>query len=582
VEASFRSDRVDLLLVVDNSQSMADTQQVLSAAVPDLIAQLVNPPCADAAGRRFVERTPEDPSEPCPAPLARAFEPIVDMHVGVISSSLGDFGATNTPCITESSRDMSHLIGSLPRGLSEVGASPFFQPAGFLRFDAENSSAQDLANFQNAVQRLIVAVGQDGCGFESTHEAWYRFLIDETPYLALSRVACTGDTSGRTDCVQPTGIDSTIVQQRAQFVRPGSLVAVVVLSDENDCSFRVGGQAWFAADNGQTTRMFRGAAVCATDPNSPCCYSCGTTPPQGCAADPACSMQFLSDEEDPVNLRCAQQQRRFGIDFLYPIRRYVNALTEPELCLERADRGHDDGCAAPVPNPLFTDPSRVELRHPAKVYLGTIVGAPWQDLAASLDASGALLPQDELHFMNGPSLLAADRFRLVTEEGTRLPLDPLMWESVAPRSGQHPLIQEALAPPSAGPLENSINGHEWPISTQDSLQYACIFPLESPYECSDGDGPCDCAPGGAGHDFRPLCQDPVSGAYGTTQFFAKAFPGLRHLAVAEGVAHKSGNVLPASICARNTSDTSRQDFGYRPFTESLLRQMSPVLGGARR
>jgi hypothetical protein len=74
----------------------------------------------------------------------------------------------------------------------------------------------------------------------------------------------------------------------------------------------------------------------------------------------------------------------------------------------------------------------------------------------------------------------------------------------------------------------------------------------------------------------------VSGAYGTTQFFAKAFPGLRHLAVAEGVAHKSGNVLPASICARNTSDTSRQDFGYRPFTESLLRQMSPVLGGARR
>ena len=41
--------QIDLLLMIDNSRSMADKQQVLVQALPDLVAGLVNPRCVDAA-----------------------------------------------------------------------------------------------------------------------------------------------------------------------------------------------------------------------------------------------------------------------------------------------------------------------------------------------------------------------------------------------------------------------------------------------------------------------------------------------------------------------------------------------------
>src|ERR1039458_7373226 len=41
---------IDLLLMIDNSSSMADKQKVLAAAVPQLLKQLVAPQCVDAAG----------------------------------------------------------------------------------------------------------------------------------------------------------------------------------------------------------------------------------------------------------------------------------------------------------------------------------------------------------------------------------------------------------------------------------------------------------------------------------------------------------------------------------------------------
>src|SRR5262245_37887229 len=38
-------DKIDLLLVIDNSRFMGDKQEVLKQAVPDLLLQLVNPLC---------------------------------------------------------------------------------------------------------------------------------------------------------------------------------------------------------------------------------------------------------------------------------------------------------------------------------------------------------------------------------------------------------------------------------------------------------------------------------------------------------------------------------------------------------
>src|SRR5262245_2080061 len=45
------ADKVDLLMMIDNSRSMADKQLILALAVPDLLGRLVNPRCVDAAGQ---------------------------------------------------------------------------------------------------------------------------------------------------------------------------------------------------------------------------------------------------------------------------------------------------------------------------------------------------------------------------------------------------------------------------------------------------------------------------------------------------------------------------------------------------
>ena len=43
-------DKIDLLLMIDNSRSMADKQQFLGLAVSDLLDRLVNPLCVNADG----------------------------------------------------------------------------------------------------------------------------------------------------------------------------------------------------------------------------------------------------------------------------------------------------------------------------------------------------------------------------------------------------------------------------------------------------------------------------------------------------------------------------------------------------
>src|SRR5688500_16182594 len=62
------TDKVDLLLVIDNSMSMADKQQVLAPSVVKLVRDLTNPPCIDANGVRLPDaQQPASPADACPA-----------------------------------------------------------------------------------------------------------------------------------------------------------------------------------------------------------------------------------------------------------------------------------------------------------------------------------------------------------------------------------------------------------------------------------------------------------------------------------------------------------------------------------
>ena len=131
---------------------------------------------------------------------------------------------------------------------------------------------------------------------------------------------------------------------------------------------------------------------------------------------------------------------------------------------------------------------------------------------------------------------------------------------------------------SAQPLANKINGHDFSIPKQDDLQYACIFPLVKVDELGNvspdvrdclepGLASCDCA---ASENDSPLCQvNPATGTP-TNQVAAKAYPGLRHLAVLQKLGDQG---VVASVCPAQLNQPSESDFGYRPAVAAIVERL---------
>ena len=146
-------DKIDLLIMIDNSRSMADKQQILQLAVPDLIDQLVNPRCGttDENGN-FVPadatQQPAGPIDPCPVEgHERDFEPVLNIHVGIITSSLGGHGADACDAVAiASENDHGHL--SFRVDTEGGGNVPTYQDLGFLAWDpcADNPTCEPKHN----------------------------------------------------------------------------------------------------------------------------------------------------------------------------------------------------------------------------------------------------------------------------------------------------------------------------------------------------------------------------------------------------------------------------------------------------
>ena len=558
---------VDLLLMVDNSRSMADKQAVLAANVSDLVGHFINPRCLDPSGVTVADQ-PAGPSEPCPTGSERQFDPVVDMHVGVISSSIGGHGSdacTGQNSATEN--DQAHLLDR-----SDASGSgppvPTYEGLGFLAWDP-TQQLQPPGECTGALLRtdlatLIEGVGQIGCGFEAQLESWYRFLIDPNPYdtITVSNGAAV-----------LSGTDQTLLDQRADFLRPDSVLIVVMLSDENDCSTRDGGQFFYANQIYQPAtsnpyHLPKPRAACAVDPNDPCCRSCGQAAGSGCNTNQDdCGSGPLSPLDDSVNMRCFEQKRRFGIDFMWPIDRYTTGLTAQQV----SDR---DGNV--VPNPLF-----VGTRTPAMVFLAGIIGVPWQDIARQtpngapdllqgldLDANpvGGVQSAAQLSANGTWNVILGDPAAWIDAT------DPLMVESFAARSGQNPITGDALAPAGAGYLANPINGHEYSNPQQNDLQYACIFELPQSRDCSNpNEIACDCTDP---NNDNPLCQA-QNGQFGTTQYFAKAYPARRELQLLRTLGAQG---VVGSICPAQLTETNHADYGYRPTLAAIAEATQAALG----
>jgi hypothetical protein len=516
--------KLDLLLMIDNSRDMRDKQVLLKDAVDWLLGP---------GGGLSAD----------------------DIHVGVVTSSLGSHGASGAKdvCVTAEDNDHAHLIGSLRPGV------PTFENSGFLAWgpDAEPQIGTVLA----ALDPMIDSVGEVGCGYEASLEAWYRFLIDPEPPASVVVPA------GSTLATVPE-IDATVLAQRAAFLRPDSVVSIIMLTDENDCSIQDEGYGWLIA---RAAPMYRATSAC-SDPNDECCQSCGeTTANAGCRAiqaDPACAQgPTLPQTDDDLNLRCWEQKRRFGFELLYPISRYQDGLTR-QLVFQRST-------GQAVGNPLFA--GGLVRRHPSQVILTGIVGVPWQDLADKTSLAGAglanltaaqLTQQGRWPIMLGdpqasPPVRPTDPFMIET------PIDRAMLSSVS----KHPLVAASPIPPDSNdPQANAINGHESVNLGNRTLQQACIFPLATPKLCDqaalDADLSCRCFADDAPFN-NAICQPPGGGAAGTMQYYASAYPGTRHLQLLKAL---GSNAVTGSICPKVTTPDAA-DYGYRPIMKLLATRL---------
>lgn len=581
-------DKIDLLFMIDNSASMSDKQEILKEAVPVLLSRLVSPICVDGLGKSTGVnalpngKCPDNKGEP-------EFSPIGDIHIGIVSSSLGGHGghqcAPANGASINPNDDKAHLVGSM-RSSDLLGRT--WDASGFLAWDSFGKAnkppgSADPGELNSAFRDMLGAVGESGCGYEASLESWYRFLVDPEPpalvgysdemTLRSSRLTVNPDGSPGA-CV---GCDEALLAQRKAFLRPDSLVAIIMLTDENDCSIRDDSKGWWVSSTGP---LKRGTSQCDRNPNDPCCRSCdpkaeANGPPAGCPSSSEDSACKEPNPNDSTNLRCYDQRRRFGFDLLYETSRYVDALTKTTLPLQSSP-------GTVVKNPLFDGGTEGKApRDPSLVFLAGIVGVPWQDIAdqASLGGPG-------LTYLTAKELKEQGRWQALLGDPSasppQPPSDPFMVETLNERAGTNPFVGVSIAPAkSTDPHQNPINGHEQDLSKkQDDLQYACIFPLAPARDCSLLDpnyDNCDCYQGV--YD-RPICeQTPGQTPPGTTQYWGKAYPGSRELEVLKGFGEKTTNSIVASICARNVDRPADPDYGYRPAVAAIIERLQSQLPG---
>ena len=594
-------DKVDLLLMIDNSASMGDKQEILGEAVPNLIQGLLKPKCVDAASGKQVGTSVADPNGDkstnfgCPTGSEPEFKPVTDMHIGIISSSLGSFGGDVCP-ETGRSNDKGHLLGNVKGGGSVLEAAPSNFLAWFpsnkentdtVRHPKPSNPTTDITALSAAFQKLVVGVEQTGCGLEAQLESIYRFLVQPDPWV---KVIKDGNNQADFD-----GVDTELLKQRADFLRPDSLVAVIALTDEDDSSadpLTVGGQGWafmsnqfpgstqLRADQKSTTAP-RPTTACATNPGSPDCTSCGFAATCN-ASDPACQKikndpncttngGYYGATEDQLNVRFHRMKERYGIDPQYPIKRYVDGFTKfkvPDRTVEHqikaaaqpGGRRDIQGYigAGKCTNPLFAQklPSNAgdelcnlqrSTRSSDLIFFAVVGGVP----------NELLPPVGSEDRPNWNKILGQ-----APESYNYTGIDSHMIQSVNPRPGLA-TTGNVRGKNDADP----ISGGEWDTKADD-LQYACTFELPTARTCTAQDTSCDCADD---KKIPPLC-----GATLGQQVRAKAYPTTREFMVVRAL---NDNGIIASLCPITLDATKKNDptYGYNPAVAAIINRLKNAL-----
>lgn len=210
-------DKVDLLFVVDNSRSMAGEQASLRKEFPHVIRVLTTG-----------ERVAADP---------QPFPPIKNLHVGVVSTDMGIPGINFDRCSADGGDDGRLL--NVPHGDQCAELYP-----SFLSYvaDPTQGAVLDPEHFANDVG-CIATLGTEGCGFEQQLEAPLKALMPRVQSDASGnvladqirfRATAEERTWGRGDMPLAQGGNLGFLRNNPD--EGLSLIAIVVVTDEEDCS----------------------------------------------------------------------------------------------------------------------------------------------------------------------------------------------------------------------------------------------------------------------------------------------------------------------------------------------------------
>jgi hypothetical protein len=624
-------DKLDILFMIDNSASMGDKQALLAQAVPDMINRLVSPNCVDTTGATIGPST----AGRC-ATGKLEFPPVHDMHLGIITSSLGGRGGAGTcdPMATNQANmnlnahndDQAHLINRQVAGGMETPVTKAGSPLNFLAWYPTVAANMNSANnpappvpAETAVgdpmtagtligdfTAMISGVQEHGCGFEAQNEAWYRFLVQPDPFASIQI-----DSKAK---ASEQGYDAVILQQRKAFLRPDSLLAIIVVTDENEevaDPLAVGGEGYLYEGTGwpQSTAAPEGTIECKNTPLDPKCTSCAFTNvmndtanfPTRCPNDPPTGVGgYLDPTDDSINVRYFHQEQRFGVFSGYPVSRYIRGLTSASV----PDRAHevqpdsgtyvgDQDIYANCVNPIFatnlptdaTTPANLcnltrGPRTPDLVYYAAIAGVPHQLLQAQVGVDPECPMGTAQADCPQKSQLSEDDWLKITgkdpENYDFTGADFHMLESEDPRAA-------SACPPNSADTCDPINGREWGTNKGD-LQFSCIFQLAAPKDCSQPQylGACDCydGPGSMNPNGKPLCTK-AGGAYTATQTYGKAYPSVREMVIAHAMADQAAGVqgIASSLCPIHTTASGAADpvFGYRPAVNAIINRLKNAL-----
>ncbi len=249
---------------------MRDNQVNLARNFNALISQLANPPIN-------------------PATMRRDHAPVRSLHVGVISSDLGTPGSVVPSCANSDVGD-DGLLNPIRHGPAIrshqpwTTAAPGLRPMrcenrpdqypSFLEFDADTTEASVFT--EDFVCNALLSVG--GCGLEQQLESAYRALV-----IRQAGVGIPGNTD-----------------PNAGFVRQNAVLAIVMLTDEDDGSVR------------------------------DCRYREPGDPDGACPTDGSGSRLGVFDSTDPgwasadLNLRLYMYQPGGAQDPTWPLNRYID------------------------------------------------------------------------------------------------------------------------------------------------------------------------------------------------------------------------------------------------------------------